>query len=50
MKEQTCDYQYLQKGKKFYLCEKGTSPEFGARPLKRVISKYLGRPYCRKRY
>ncbi|MCM8829627.1 MAG: AAA family ATPase [Candidatus Omnitrophica bacterium] len=29
---------------KKFLIEKGTSPEFGARPLKRVISKYLEDP------
>ncbi|MDD3726489.1 MAG: ATP-dependent Clp protease ATP-binding subunit, partial [Candidatus Ratteibacteria bacterium] len=34
----------VSKSAKKFLIEKGTSPEFGARPLKRVISKYLEDP------
>ncbi|MCX8082417.1 MAG: ATP-dependent Clp protease ATP-binding subunit [bacterium] len=34
----------VSKNAKQFLIEKGTSPEFGARPLKRVISKYLEDP------
>jgi len=34
----------VSKSAKKFLIEKGTSPEFGARPLRRVISKYLEDP------
>ncbi len=43
MKEQHIMVVVSGKAKQF-LVEKGTSPEFGARPLKRVISKYVEDP------
>ncbi|HNS31726.1 MAG TPA: ATP-dependent Clp protease ATP-binding subunit [bacterium] len=43
LKEININIAVSQKAKKFLL-EKGTSPEFGARPLKRVISKYVEDP------
>lgn len=43
MKEQHIMIVVSDKAKQF-LIDKGTSPEFGARPLKRVISKYVEDP------
>ncbi len=37
----------LTKPAKEFLAEKGFDPAFGARPLRRAIQRYLGRPSCR---